>query len=168
MFIKIPEIQIDTENVLFHVLNSQNTDWDLLPWGQYVFSKWKGNFEIYKLIFMFSKSKLNPIIDCMKFDPGSLLPIHRDGTRSAVIQIPLSLNCQTTPTSFYNNDKTFFDKIEWIDHTSWMFDTQILHNIENKSKDPRYMLCISFYKQSYATLLNLYNTNMLFHSYRSL
>jgi len=161
MFIKIPEIQIDTEKILNSVLALTPDEWELLPWGQFVFYKWNNNLEIFKLLSMFNKSNTISVIECMKFNPGIGLPIHKDGKRLAVIQIPLSSNCKLTPTLFYNENKELADQIHWNENTAWMFDTHAWHSMINNSNELRYMLCISFYKHTYLELFHLYRSGML-------
>ena len=160
-FVKIPEIKINTEKVLNCVLELNSDQWHLLPWGQFVFTKWNGNLEISKLSSMFNKLITISVIECMRFDPGIGLPIHKDNKRSAVIQIPLSLNCASTPTLFYKENNEFANQISWDDDSAWLFDTHVRHNMINNSDQPRYMLCISFYKHTYSELLNLYKSDML-------
>jgi len=161
MFIKIPEIQINTEKILNSVLALTPDEWKLLPWGQFVFHNWNNNSEIFKLLSMFNKSNTISVIECMKFNPGIGLPIHKDGKRLAVIQIPLSSNCASTPTLFYNENKELIDQIQWDSNSAWMFDTYNWHSMINDSNEPRYMLCISFYKHTYLELFHLYKSNML-------
>jgi hypothetical protein len=164
MFINLSEIKIDREKILNFVLSLDTNDWELLPWGQFVFYKWKNNLEIIKLASMFNNSITLSVIECMKFNPGTGLPIHKDNKRLAVIQIPLSSNCSSTPTLFYNENKELINQISWDDSSSWMFDTHEWHNMVNHSSNPRYMLCISFFKHTYLELYNLYKSGLLFKS----
>ena len=164
-FIKLPEIQIDTDAVLSFVLALQPDDWKLLEWGQYVYWKFGQCEEIIKLKNMFSEHVKYGLIECMCFGPGTSLPIHHDGApggRPAVIQIPLSRNCALIPTLFYNDKQELTSKIEWTDNSAWMFNSHELHSIHNTTTDPRYMLCVSFYKMKYGELLDLYNSYKFF------
>jgi hypothetical protein len=158
-FIKIPEIKIDNKSLLLFVLSSTDTEWHELPWGQFIFYNWKNNKDIEqltsKLTFMFSKY-VNFSIKCMRFDSNKSLSIHKDQPRKVVIQIPLSINCQSTPTLFYNDNKELIDKIEWNDESAWMFNADNWHSVQNTSDESRYMLCVSFYDISYIQLLRLY------------
>jgi len=161
-FIKIPELKINRFNILEYVTQLKTDDWKLLPWGQYVFFKWNDNADIFKLRNLFKDPTIISVIECMKFNSGTGLPIHKDNKRLSVIQIPLSLNCASTPTLFYNENKEIDNQIDWIDDSSWMFDTYVFHSMENNSPETRYMLCISFYNHNYSELSNLYkNGNLL-------
>jgi hypothetical protein len=161
-FVKIPELTINRHSLLSFVLNLKDDDWILLPWGQYIFYDWKNCDEIKTLSTMFSENIKFSTIECMRFDGNKSLPIHMDGKRTTVIQIPLSLNCNATPTLFYNDHKELVDKIEWLDDSAWMFDTHKWHSVHNTSTEPRYTLCISFYGTKYIDLLKLYQTNNFF------
>jgi hypothetical protein len=160
-FIAIPELKINTENILNTVLSVNSDEWVLLPWGQYEFDKWNNNLDIFKLLSMFNKTINYFRIICMRFDPNTGLPIHKDNKRLAVIQIPLSSNCMLTPTLFYNKDKELITQLPWSSNSAWMFDTHEWHSIMNDTSEPRYTLCISFLKYNYATLLSLYKSGLL-------
>lgn len=161
-FIKLPEIQINDKSLFSFILDANDSDWNILPWGQSVFYNWKKCNDIKQLASKFSKHVNFSLIECMRFDSNKSLPIHKDGKRTAVIQIPLSNNCQSTPTLFYNDNKELIDKIEWTDGSAWMFDTHRWHSIHNTSDESRYTLCISFYGQTYIELLKLYKSNQFF------
>lgn len=160
-FIKIPKLQINRKTLLEYVTQLKTDDWKLLPWGQYVFFEWNNNVEISKLRNMFKDPTIISVIECMKFNAGAGLPIHKDNKRLSVIQIPLSLNCTSTPTLFYNENKEMVNQINWVDDSSWMFDTYVFHSVTNTSLETRYMLCISFYNHNYLELSNLYKNGDL-------
>jgi hypothetical protein len=130
-FIKLPEIQLNTQTILSFISNAVVDEWIELPWGQQVYVNLGRCAEIEKLKNMFSNQIKFSVIECMKFAPDTGLPIHKDGKRTAVIQIPLSNNCKLTPTLFYDDHHKITNKIEWNDNSAWMFDTHKNHDNQN-------------------------------------
>ena len=157
---KLSEIVVDTSVILQQVLAVDESDWELLDWGQYIL-RTKDYSYICKNFSEHIKLYTTPVM-IMRFGPGKGLPIHKDNLRKAVIQIPLSENCKYTPTHFYDEEQQYTSKIEWLDNSAWMFDTHNFHKVENISSENRYMMYIPFFKQSYTELLNLYNNGMFF------
>ena len=161
-YIALPELCVQKDSILNFALGKSTTDWLLLPWGQYSFFKWHGCNEIKMLSSVFTDKVKISVIECMRFDAGTGLPVHKDNKRQAVIQIPLSANCSQTPTLFYNEDKVLLDSIKWAGDVAYLFDTHTWHSVFNDSTEPRFMLCVSFYKHTYAELKELYLANSLF------
>ena len=160
IFIKLPEIQIDTELLLTQLLLLDESEWKLLQWSQYVFFDWRNFPEVIALRRRFKE--LRPNIECMRFNSETGLDKHCDGRRTVVIQVPLSDNCRITPTVFYDSNGNVIDKLEWSDSSAWMFNTHAMHSVHNTSDQPRYMLCMSFYGPTYASVVELYKAGKLF------
>jgi len=158
-YIKLPELQLNTKEILSQVLSSNQDDWEKLEWGQSIFK----NLDCTVI-----KQKFHPVIQLyetpmmvMRFSPGTGLPIHKDNRRKAVIQIPL-YNCESTPTFFYDEDHKPTYKIDWSENCAYMFDTHVNHNLQNDTNEERYMLFVPFFIQSFQTLSTLYRINKLF------
>lgn len=159
-YVKLPELVVDTSAILQQVVSAEESEWELLDWGQHILRTQDYSF-VCQHFSEHVKLYITPAM-VMRFGPGTGLPIHKDNLRKAVIQIPLSENCKYTPTYFYNEEQQYTSKIEWLDNSAWMFDTHSFHKVENNSNENRYMMYIPFFKQSYTELLNLYECGMFF------
>ncbi len=158
-FIKIPEIQLDIKKISTKVLNTPESEWKKLEWGQSILV----NRDYLQIKGMFRpKIKVYSTIMVMRFNPNTGLPIHKDNERKAVIQIPL-YNCESTPTFFYDEDRNLTYTLDWKENSAYMFDTHVYHNLLNDTEEPRYMLYIPFFHQDYKTLLDLYTNNDFFY-----